>query len=365
MDGNAADFACQGISLGKRVPFAVMGGTRANDIWGWVDPMTGSEYALVGLNVGTAFVDVTEPANPLYLGRLPSATVSSNWRDIKVYQDHAFIVADDAADHGMQVFDLTRLRELVGDRIFNDDLRYIDFGSAHNLVINESTGFAYAVGTNTCGGGLHMIDITTPINPLFAGCFSANYTHDSQCVSYGGPDIDHAGKEICFSSNENQIEIVDVTVKGSATSIASATYPLVSYTHQGWLTEDQRYFFLGDELDEVLFGDRTRTHVFDLVDLDAPAYLYTHTGNTTATDHNMYVSGNLLYQANYTAGLRVLEFGDISSEGSIQEKLYFDTFPANNAVGFGGGAWSVYPYLPSGTIIVSDIVNGLFVLTVD
>ncbi len=364
MDGSAANFACQGISLQKRVPLAVMGGTRASDIWGWADPMTGSEYALVGLTSGTAFVDVTDPANALYLGRLPSASEFSNWRDIKVYQDHAYVVADNAGAHGMQVFDLTRLRGAVGEQIFSADLRYIDFDNAHNLVINEDTGFAYAVGTDTCGGGLHMIDITTPINPMFAGCFSANQTHDAQCVSYGGPDLDYAGKELCFSSNENLFEIVDVTTKSSPALIASATYPFVFFTHQGWLTEDHRYFFLGDELDELALAGRTRTHVFDLEDIDLPDYLYTFTANTTATDHNMYVSGNMLYQANYTAGLRVLEFGDLSSAGSIQEQLYFDTYPASDAVGF-SGAWSVYPYLPSGTLVVSDIVNGLFVLTVD
>ena len=341
-----------------------MGGVAGNDIWGWADPVSGNEYALMGMNTGTAFVDVTDPENPVHLGRLPSHTVASAWRDIKVYQDYAYIVADNAGDHGMQVFDLTRLRGLVGSQIFNADMRYGDFGNAHNLVINESTGFAYAVGTNTCGGGLHIIDITTPINPQFAGCYSSSDTHDSQCVIYNGPDVDHLGQEICISSNENHVEIVDVTIKFSPVAIAAQTYPDIGFTHQGWLTEDHRYFFLGDELDEINFGSATRTHVFDLTDLDAPVHLFAYTATTTAIDHNMYVLSNFLYQANYTSGLRVLEFGDLSMGDIIQERLFFDTYPASNAAIF-SGAWSVYPYLPSGTLIVSDIANGLFVLSVD
>ena len=105
--GSAADFACSGVSLRARVPLDRMNGTVGNDIWGWFDTTTGNEYALVGMTDGTAFVDVTNPENPVFLGRLPTQTQSSTWRDIKVYQDHAYVVADNAGAHGMQVFDLT------------------------------------------------------------------------------------------------------------------------------------------------------------------------------------------------------------------------------------------------------------------
>ncbi|MCH8073630.1 MAG: choice-of-anchor B family protein, partial [Proteobacteria bacterium] len=131
------------------------------------DALTGNEYALMGMTNGTAFVDITNPEVPVFLGRLPTQTVESLWRDIKVYQDHAYIVADNAGAHGMQVFDLTRLRGLVAPQTFSADAVYSDFGEAHNVAINENTGFAYAVGTDTCGG-LHIIDIRTPINPMMA-----------------------------------------------------------------------------------------------------------------------------------------------------------------------------------------------------
>jgi len=359
--GNAADFACSGVSLRARVPLDRMNGTEGNDIWGWVDATTGNEYALMGMSNGTAFVDVTDPENPVFLGRLPTQTQSSPWRDIKVYQDHAYIVADSAGAHGMQVFDLTRLRGMTAPQDLSPDAVYGDFGNAHNVAINEDTGFAYAVGSNSCGGGLHMIDITIPNNPLFAGCHSSADTHDTHCVDYRGPDPDHQGAEICASSNEDHVEIADVTIKAAPQTLAAVAYPQLGFVHQGWLTDDHRFLLIGDELDEANFGVQTRTHVFDVTDLDAPAYVYAYEASTRSIDHNLYVLGNQVYQANYTSGLRILEFTDLGNQ-QMTEVAFFDTFPGSDAVNF-SGAWSVYPYLPSGNVIVSDVSNGLFVLT--
>jgi choice-of-anchor B domain-containing protein len=361
VDGRASDFACSGISLRSRIPLDQMDGAVGNDIWGWVDPSTGNEFALVGMANGTAFVDVTDPENPVFLGRLPTQTQPSNWRDIKVHRDHAYIVADGAGNHGMQVFDLTRLRGSSTPQSFSPDAVYVDFGNAHNLAINEDTGYAYAVGTNSCGGGLHMIDVSTPINPLFAGCHASADTHDTQCVAYRGPDPDYQGSEICASSNEDHVEIADVTNKVGPRSIATVTYPQLGFVHQGWLTEDHRYLLTGDELDESSFGVPTRTHVFDVSDLDAPVYAFAYEGPMHSIDHNLYVLGNRVYEANYTSGLRILEFADLGNR-QMTELAYFDTFPTSDATGF-DGAWSVYPYLPSGNLLVNDISNGLFVLT--
>jgi len=360
--GDAGGFACSGVDLRSRLPISAMDGVGGNDIWGWFDAQEGREYALMGLRNGTAFVDVTDPENPVFLGRLPTQTSSSIWRDIKVYQDHAYIVADGAGAHGMQVFDLTRLRGVRTAQDWLPDTVYGDFANAHNLAINEDTGFAYAVGTNTCSGGLHMIGLADPGNPLFAGCHPVTPdTHDAQCVVYGGPDANFAGREICFNSNENHVEVADVTNKGNPVTVSQSAYPQLGFVHQAWLTEDQRFLFVGDELDEPNFGVPTRTHVFDVSDLSSPQYLYPYEAATTSIDHNLYVLGNRVYQANYSAGLRVLEFGDLAN-GEIAEIAFFDTVP-ETGVGSFDGAWSVYPYLPSGTIIVSDGIHGLFVLT--
>jgi len=363
VSGFAADFSCSGIRLRKRVPFTDLGGIGGNDIWGWHDATTGNEYALVGMTSGTAFVDVTNPDAPVFLGRLPTATTISSWRDIKVYSDHAYIVADGAADHGMQVFDLTRLRGVVTPQVFAADFRYTGVGNAHNVAINEDSGFAFIVGSNTCSGGLHIVDLSLPQSPAFAGCHSFHDTHDTQCVTYDGPDLAYVGREICFSSNEDHVEIVDVTDKSATMSLATATYPATGFVHQGWLAADHSVFYVGDELDEIVFGTNTRTIVLDVADLDAPFYLAEYDSGLRATDHNLYVRDDRIYEGNYTSGLRVLAI-DAMTPALLVEVAHFDTFPASDGSGF-DGVWSVYPYLPSGNLIVNDRANGLFVLTED
>jgi choice-of-anchor B domain-containing protein len=207
-----------------------------------------------------------------------------------------------------------------------------------------------------------MVNINDPINPMFADCHSdAGVAHDTQCVSYTGPDSDHAGSEICFNSNEGSVLIVDVSIKSSPTALLpSLTYPNLGYVHQAWLDEGQQYLIVDDELDESRFGLKTGTIVIDVTDLDAPSYLYTHRHATNSIDHNLYIVGNRIFEANYTSGLRVLEFTSLATD-TLTEIAFFDTYPPSDAAGF-DGAWSVYPFFPSGIIAVSDIDRGLFIL---
>jgi choice-of-anchor B domain-containing protein len=377
-EGAAATFRCEEVDLQAFLPISAIGGRRGvrlNDIWGWVDPETRREYALVGRTDGTAFVDVTDPANPIYVGQLPKTDGSPNaaWRDIKVYRNHAFIVADASGRHGMQVFDLTQLRGVRNPPVtFRPTAHYTGINSAHNIVINEESGFAFAVGSSgggeTCGGGLHMIDIRTPTNPTFAGCFadpqtgraSTGYSHDAQCVVYRGPDAQYRGREICFGSNETALSIADVTDKGRPVAIARAGYPNVAYSHQGWLSEDHRYFYMDDEGDE-LSGTvpGTRTIVWDVSDLDDPVVAYEFIAPVRSSDHNLYVKGRYVYQSNYASGLRVL---DISEPARPRLAGFFDTVPwGDDAPGF-NGSWSNYPFFPSGNIVVTSIGEGLFVV---
>ena len=363
--GMAGIYPCSRVNLMSFLALADIGGGEANDIWGWTDTLTGKEYAIMGRTNGTSFVDVSDPVNPIYLGNLPPRYAYSKWRDIKVYADHAFIVTE-ADNSGMQVFDLTQLRMVVSPpTTFSETAHYPDFQHAHNIVINEDSGFAYAVGTNTCNRGLHMINIQTPTNPAFAGCFSADgFTHDAQCVDYAGPDLDHQGKEICFNSNNspNMLTIVDVTNKAAPAMLSRTGYSGSQFTHQGWLTEDHAYFLLGDESDETENPDvtNTRTYMWDVSSLDAPALVGFHDSTTTATDHNLYVKGSYVYQANYQAGLRILNIIDIAY-GRLSEQAFFDIYPASDSPGL-IGAWSNYPFFDSGIVIVSGIKQGLFIL---
>lgn len=367
-NGMADGFPCNGYDLLLNIPVNTFNAAEVNDSWGWTDPTSNKEYAIVGLDNGTAFVDITDTENPVYLGKLPTPTISSAWRDLKVYKDHAFIVADNNqgdTGHGMQVFDLTRLRNVTNPpNTFTADTHFTDFGKAHNIVINEDTGYAYPVGTDraeTYKGGPLFINIQTPKNPVSEGGWGTdNYSHDAQVVTYNGPDTDYAGKEILIGSNENEIVIVNITDKSNPVTISKISYANVGYTHQGWFTENQQYFILGDELDEQKFGNNTRTIVFDFSDLDNPKQHFTYNGPTKAIDHNLYVNGTTLYLANYTAGIRFIDISNIESK-NITEVAYFDTHPENDNANF-NGAWNVYPYFKSGKIVVSDINRGLFIL---
>ena len=279
VDGLAAGlYPCQNVDLLATLGTNQVGGGDMNDIWGWTDPLDGKEYVLLGRTTGTAFIDISDPANPIYLGNLNTETTSSLWRDIKVYNNHAFIVSE-AGGHGMQVFDLTRLRNVSNPPInFTTDALYPGFGNAHNIVINEESGRAYGVGTNTASGGLHIVDISNPLNPTILGTFAEDgYTHDAQVVNYIGDDPQYQGREIAFACNENTVTIVDVTDPTDATLIAAEGYSGSAYTHQGWLTEDHKYFVVGDELDEQNFGVNTKTYFFNVEDLDNPFLANTYT----------------------------------------------------------------------------------------
>ena len=385
IDGNAGGYACMGINLMSSVNLQQLNATMANDCWGWTDTKTGSEYAIIGLDNGTAFIDVTIPNQPVVLGKLPTQTEDSSWRDVKVFENYAYIVSE-AENHGMQVFDLTHLRDTENFTIFSSDGHYDGFGNAHNIAINEHSAHAYVVGSQSYAGGAHFIDITNPEKPTNTGGYAeSGYSHDAMVVNYNGPDLDYQGKEIYFGSNEDEVVIVDVTDKSNPTFISSIQYSQTQYTHQGWLTEDHKYFLVGDELDELYNGTNTRTIVLDLTDLDQPQIHFEYKSLLAVIDHNGYVVDDLFYLASYTGGLRVLDLKNMESK-EVTEKYYFDTFiepetqvaAATFIKGFDedhdnprkgneplfDGAWSVYPFFKSGNIIVSDISGGLFVLKI-
>jgi len=375
-NGTADQYPCENVDLLSFLSIADLGGapgTRVNDVWGWTDPQDGTEYALVGRTDGVAFVDVSTPTEPVYVGELPTHSEPSTWRDVKVHEDHAFIVSE-ASGHGMQVFDLTQLRDVNPEDqpvTFAETAYYDEIESAHNIVINTETGIGYIVGGNgsgaTCGGGLHMMNLETPTTPTLVGCFAdpstgrsgTGYTHDAQCVIYEGLDADYQGREVCFNANETALNIADVEDKNDPATIANATYPQIGYVHQAWLTEDQRYLYVDDELDEQQGStDRTRTLVFNVSDLDDPTLETTYLGNTSAIDHNQYIVGNYSYQANYTSGLRLL---DVAAPAAPEEVAFFDTFPSGNNPTF-QGAWSTYPFFERNMVLVSSIGEGLFVV---
>jgi choice-of-anchor B domain-containing protein len=361
------------VDLRAHVSLVAMECETGNSLWGWTDPLDQREYALMGCDNGISFVGITDPDAPIYLGRLPTFEHEhlrespdhegdSLWRDVRVHANHAFVVSEQP-EHHMQVFDLTRLRNVPSPPMeFVEDALYEGIATTHTIAINEATGFAYLAGTNTCNQGLHMVDIQDPLNPTFAGCVDEDgYTHETQCTIYQGPDPDYAGREICLSSNVDTLTIVDVTDKSDPVQISRTGYEGAGYTHQGWLTEDHRYFLINDELDECDDGHNSWTYIWDVADLDAPVLMGHYVGATTAIDHNLYIENDYVYESNYRAGLRILDATGVAAT-SLVEVAYFDIYPEDDEPNFNAN-WNNYPFFPSGNVILSGIEQGLFVLT--
>lgn len=362
-NGFINEYPCSNVDMWSFMSIDDLGGAaNLNDIWGWSDVASGREFALVGKSTGTAFVDITDPEHPVYMGELPTHSTNSLWRDIKVIGDYAYIGAE-ANMHGVQVFDLTQLLSATDFPLtFEETAHYAGFGKSHNIVANEESNYVIGVGTSTFEGGLHIVDVSDPLNPVLAGSFGGDgYTHDAQAVNYHGPDKDYCGSEIVFACNEDAITIVDVTVKDDCQMIATEGYAESGYTHQGWLTEDHHYFLSDDELDEINGdADMTRTFIWDVRDLDAPELIGIYEGNSTSIDHNLYTRWHMVFESNYRSGLRVLDASRVS-QGLMEEMAFFDVQPDDDDASF-SGTWSNYCYFPSGVVVVTDMYSGLFIL---
>lgn len=377
----ATNYSSPGASIKmlSNMPLSQIGGGSGASLYGWVDPQTNREYALMGRSTGTSIIDITNPASPAYVANVPrqTGTAATSWREPKVVGNTMYIGVD-GTTAGMQIVDLTRVRNYNGTTLtLNADATYTGVTRIHTLGVSPGTNFLYATGTNTASGGLRVLDVTNPLAPTVAASWSTDgYTHENQVVKYNGPDAAYRGREISFSSNgrstnitTNRFSIVDVTNKSSVVRLASKGYASSGYTHQGWLTEDQRYFVMNDELDETnnLTSGHTRTHFWDVSDLDNPVYkgFYTHEGSSI--DHNLYIKDRLIYMSNYTSGLHIFALDNPASANPndwMHEVASFDTYLPDDSTTF-NGTWNNYPFFPSGNIAVSDINGGLFVLKLD
>lgn len=379
-------FACNRVDLMSVLTVDELGGGfsaapeqgRGSGMWGWTDPQTRREYVLAGKSNGTAIVDITDPKRPVYLAELPTSQPATDtwriWREIWTYADHAYVVSEagpPSFQHGMQVLDLTRLRGIDptdAPVTLEADAVYRGFESAHNIFINEDTGFGYAVGARNldrslnCAGGLHMLDLSDPVDPQFAGCFGdEGYTHDVQCVVYAGPDTRFTGREICFASSPhvmlddehevNAVSIIDVTDKANPTLLGRSVYEPARFSHQGWLTEDQRYWLHGDELLHNPPALPRGTYIIDMADLTSPQQIGFYESVAQSTDHNMFTKGRYLYQSNYSSGLRILDLRNVA-DANLKEVAFFDVYPPHDAPGFGFGTWNNYPYFDSGVVAI-------------
>lgn len=330
---------------------------RNNDIWGYASP-SGREYALVGLESATAVVEVTNPDLPVLIGSIGGPT--SVWRDIRTHADRAYAVSE--GGEGIQVIDLSN----VDSGVVTLERTVMTGGStaSHNVVIDTTSGFLYRCGGS--GNGLRIYDLANPGNPQYVSTWADRYVHDAEVVTYTSGQ--YAGKQIAFCCSgfnsgwvDPGLTILDVTDKQNIVQLAQVIYPGRVYSHQGILSEDRQTFYLGDELDED-GSINTTTHVFDVSDLANTTYTNAFTNGGVAVGHNMFTAQGLLFQANYTDGLRI--YDALTDPSNPSEIAYFDSAPNSSTASY-DGMWGVYPYLPSGTLLCNDRESGLFVLSHD
>ena len=380
--GNVSSgFPCQSVSLLSHLAFDTLKpvSTKANDIWGFTDLNTGREYAFIGVENGVAIIDITDPTAPEQVGA-PTGT-STTWRDIEIYQvfdasaqrwrAYAYVTAD-AVQDVLMLLDLSDLPNGIERVNFQSDHR-----SAHTDYMLNSD-FTYGIsqtgetpvlaiaGSNLVVGNHRLYSLADPRAPALLSVSSSGYAHDlasfpikdarkdSQCVNAQSRPV----CQVLTDFNENTVDVWDVTNPTSRQLLASQPYPNARFVHTGWWTDDGRYLYVNDELDERDLGLNTTLRIFDMADLRTPALVGSWVGPTRAIDHNTYVKGNRLYFANYSEGLTIL---DISNPVAPARIGFFDTWPANSETAF-VGAWGVYPFFASGTIAVSDINSGLYLL---
>lgn len=361
VNGKAAGFPCKNIDLVANVPADVMGGAGIADVWGWVDPETKKEYAILGSTEGIQFLDVSKPETPVYLGNLPVKAPGGAliWQEVDILNDTAYIVCD-LDPCGLQIFDLTRLRTPLTP-VWTPDV-VIPIGSAHSIDSNPETNRIFVNGPGVVVGTPLIFDVSQPLAPVPVGAIADDgYTHDSLCRNYTGPDKDFKGNEICFNFNEDTVTIFDVTSNPrQPVQLARETYETASYIHSGALTEDQTTLISTDEGDETGFGTPSTLYIWDVSKLTAPKLIGTWVAESKSIDHNIYSEANALFHANYVNGFRIMDTRN-ADKAKLKEIAWFDTVPTSDAADF-SGVWAAYPYLPSGNVLVGNMDGGLFIL---
>ena len=314
---------------------------QMSDVWGYVDD-NGNEYALVGTEYKFSIVDVTVPANPVELHEIPGP--STIWRDIKTWQNYAYIVNE--SSEGMVIVDMAGLPgNITHSNWTGADFQgtFINLSTAHNLYIDDF-GYAYLVGTDSVDG-VTILDLNTdPTNPTIVGIYNNALVHD--CF---------VRDNILWTAEafQGRIGIIDITDKSNPTIINYFASPS-GVAHNCWLSDDDNYLFTTDETGGGTVG------CFDVSDFDNPFFVSSYSSTTSdAIPHNTFVvDGNYIMTSYYTDGVTL---ADVSDPYNIVEIDEYDTSPDYSDVAF-KGCWGVYPYLPSGNILATDMQEGLYIL---
>ena len=300
--------------------------SEGSDIWGWSNPSTGVEYALVGLNSGFSVVDLSVPQNPTEAFFIQD--VNSTWRDVKTWGNHAYITTEGGG--GLLIVDLT---DLTGNTYTHYTAA---FNSAHNIYIDEN-GVAYIFGTDVSVGGAIFLDVATdPMNPTVLGQWNDHYIHDGMVRG----DTMWAG---CIYAGE--FYVVDVSDKTNPFTLGHHSTPN-NFTHNAWVSDDGDYVFTTDEQSDSYIGSY---NVEDMNNIQEVDRIQSNPG-LNSIPHNVHVDDNFLITSWYRDGTTV---HDATYPNNLIQVAYYDSY-SGSGNGF-DGCWGTYPFLPSGLIISSDI----------
>jgi len=319
------------------------GTTRLSNIWGWTAP-DGTEYALVGTQQGVSIVSLKNPRNPMEVAMVPGST--SIWRELKTWGNHAYVVTDQPnTTDGLLIIDLSKLPDSVSYVNWRPNIPGLGtLTRSHTLFVDEK-GICYLFGSNLNRGGAVLVDVNTnPKEPVYLRKGAPIYIHDG-----------YVRNNILYAAEiyEGRFAVYDMTAD-SARLLATQLTPGL-FTHNTWLSNDGKYLYTTDEVGNAPIGAYDVSNLNDIKELDQ--FRRIETLNRGVVPHNTHVKDSFLLTAYYTDGVNIL---DASQPDKLIEVGHYDTYPAADG-GF-NGAWGVYPYFPSGTIVVSDIQNGLYVL---
>lgn len=323
-------------------------GNQYSAIWGYRAP-NGREYAILGCQTGTAFIDVTDSSNIVEVAY--KTGVSSGWREMKVFSHYAYVVSE-GTNSRLQIFDLQYLPDSV--RLVNT-YSYTNYTKTHT--ISQSGPYLYLNGGNVTqgmsnSGGVTVLDLTNPVLPVKRGSWGEQYVHDCRIVN----DTIYACNIYDAPQGTGSIYVISATNKDNLTNVSSWVNNPVPGPHNIALTGDRRYALTTDEIPNT--SPRV-LKVWDIQNLSNVTLVTTWqpTNILTSIVHNVEIYGNYALIAHYRAGVRLV---DISNPAVPNEIAWYDTYPSSNSNSY-SGCWGVF-MLPSGKIIASDMQTGLYVL---
>lgn len=323
-------------------------GVEYNDIWGYRHGT--KEFAVIGSNSAINIVDVTDCGNPVLEHQWVDGS-SVIWRDFKEYGDYIYGVCDGSAcQEGLQV---------INKNTFAQSQSLAQFRSAHNIFLEKKSGRLYVADANTNRHGLIIYDVKTdPGNPTLLKVLNFRDVTGNQSESYRAHDLFVLNDTAYISDGYHGYRIWDLTDLENATLISDFD-DSNGYNHSSWKHPYEPYMYVAEE---VPIGKPI--YVYDISDITDPFTTYSFKDPLEEPDydnnrpHNPFVLRERLYISYYHDGVQVY---DVSDPELPERIAYYDTYPDNNGNGYSGyqGAWGVYPFLPSGCILASDITHGL------